>query len=78
MRAQQGVHPRIGAVDVVPFIPLKKCRHGRCRRDARRFGRAFAEKKLVPVYFYGEAALVEDRQGAAPNPQGATRLSKNG
>lgn len=62
MRAQQGVHPRIGAVDVVPFIPLKNAIMADAVETARRFGRAFAERNRLPVYFYGEAALVEERR----------------
>ena len=62
MRAQQGVHPRIGAVDVVPFIPLKNAAMADAVETARRFGRAFAQRNGLPVYFYGEAALVEERR----------------
>jgi len=62
MRAQRGVHPRIGAVDVVPFIPLKNAAMADAVETARRFGRAFAERNGLPVYFYGEAALVEERR----------------
>jgi len=62
MRDQQGVHPRIGAVDVVPFIPLKNAVMADAVGIARRFGRAFAERNGLPVYFYGEAALIEERR----------------
>ena len=62
MREQQGVHPRIGAVDVVPFIPLKNAIMADAVKAARRFGRAFAERNGLPVYFYGEAALIEERR----------------
>ena len=62
MRAQRGVHPRIGAVDVVPFIPLKNAAMADAVEAARRFGRAFAQRNGLPVYFYGEAALVEERR----------------
>jgi glutamate formiminotransferase / 5-formyltetrahydrofolate cyclo-ligase len=62
MREQQGVHPRIGAVDVVPFIPLKNAVMADAVETARRFGRAFAVRNGLPVYFYGEAALVEERR----------------
>lgn len=62
MREQQGVHPRIGAVDVVPFIPLGNAVMADAVEAARRFGRAFAQRNGLPVYFYGEAALVEERR----------------
>jgi glutamate formiminotransferase len=62
MRKHKGVHPRIGAVDVVPFVPLK----GATMKDAidlaHRFGRAFGKKRKIPVYFYGEAALDPKRR----------------
>ena len=57
MRAHRGVHPRIGAVDVVPFVPLRGASMKNAVDVAHRFGRAFGEKNKIPVYFYGEAAL---------------------
>jgi glutamate formiminotransferase len=57
MRRHSGVHPRIGAVDVVPFIPLMGSKMQDAVSVAHRFGRKFGEKCGVPVYFYGEAAL---------------------
>ncbi|MGZ6220368.1 MAG: glutamate formimidoyltransferase [Syntrophales bacterium] len=62
MRKHRGVHPRIGAVDVVPFVPLR----GATMKDAvdlaHRFGRALGEKRKIPVYFYGEAAINPERR----------------
>ena len=57
MREHKGVHPRIGAVDVVPFVPLKGATMKNAVDAAHRFGRAFGKKKKIPVYYYGEAAL---------------------
>lgn len=57
MREHRGVHPRIGAVDVVPFVPLKGAVMKDAVEVAHRFGRAFGKRKNIPVYFYGEAAL---------------------
>ena len=66
MRQHRGVHPRIGAVDVVPFVPLK----GAVMKDAvdaaHRFGHTFGKKNKIPVYFYGEAAL-EPRRRELPD-----------
>jgi glutamate formiminotransferase len=56
MRKHKGQHPRIGAVDVVPFIPVRDVSMEECIEIARRFGRTFAEKCKVPVYLYGEAS----------------------
>ncbi len=57
MEKHSGVHPCIGAVDVVPFTPIKNISMKETVEIARRFGRAFGEKNNIPVYFYGEAAL---------------------
>ncbi|MGD0276182.1 MAG: glutamate formimidoyltransferase [Syntrophales bacterium] len=61
MRCHRGVHPRIGAVDVVPFIPLLGANMEDAVKLAHRFGYAFAEECRVPVYFYGKAALYPER-----------------
>ncbi|HOD36463.1 MAG TPA: glutamate formimidoyltransferase [Syntrophales bacterium] len=62
MCRHRGVHPRIGAVDVVPFVPISGLGMKDAVEAARRFGKAFAERNGVPVYFYGEAALRTDRK----------------
>jgi len=62
MRRHKGQHPRIGAVDVVPFIPIKNVRMEDCIELARKFGETFAEKCGVPVYLYGEAAAKPERE----------------
>ncbi|MEM2419381.1 MAG: glutamate formimidoyltransferase [Candidatus Bathyarchaeia archaeon] len=62
MRTHRGQHPRIGAVDVVPFVPIKNASIEDCVKLARRFGRALAEKHEVPVYLYGEAATKPERR----------------
>ncbi|HPC04974.1 MAG TPA: glutamate formimidoyltransferase [Syntrophales bacterium] len=65
MRDQKGAHPRIGAVDVVPFIPVMDMDMGEAVALARDFGTAFGERNGVPVYFYGEAARKEERRTLA-------------
>jgi glutamate formiminotransferase len=62
LRGHRGVHPRIGAVDVVPFVPLAGLTMAEAVATARRMGRAFAAETGVPVFFYEEAALVEGRR----------------
>lgn len=62
MCGHAGVHPRIGAVDVVPFIPLGDADMSDAVRIAHDFGREFSEKFQIPVYFYGEAALTPSRR----------------
>ncbi|RLG71302.1 MAG: glutamate formimidoyltransferase [Methanobacteriota archaeon] len=56
MEKHRGEHPRIGAVDVVPFIPLADTTMEECVRLAREVGRWIGEKLKVPVYLYEEAA----------------------
>ncbi len=56
MRTHKGQHPRIGAVDIVPYIPIKNVSIQDCVELAREFGEKFAAKTGVPVYLYGEAA----------------------
>lgn len=61
MKKHSGQHPRIGAVDVVPFIPVRNVTLEDCAQLARKFGRAFAEKSKVPVYLYAAAASKPER-----------------
>ena len=56
MNKHKGQHPRIGAVDIVPFIPIKNVKMGDCIKLAQKFGKTLAEKFDLPVYLYGEAA----------------------
>jgi glutamate formiminotransferase len=62
MREHKGQHPRIGAVDVVPFIPIKNVKMEDCIRLARKFGQTLAERCGVPVYLYDEAAAKSERR----------------
>jgi glutamate formiminotransferase len=56
LEAHRGVHPRIGATDVVPFVPLGATSMQVCVELAERVGRRIAAELDVPVYLYGEAA----------------------
>ncbi|MGQ9538055.1 MAG: glutamate formimidoyltransferase [Candidatus Bathycorpusculaceae bacterium] len=62
MRTHKGQHPRIGAVDVVPFIPVKNVTMEDCVQLARKFGETLAKEHDVPVYLYGEAASAPERR----------------
>ncbi len=57
LRHHQGVHPRIGAVDVMPFIPLRNVEMPECAQIAREVGYRIARELEVPVYFYEHAAF---------------------
>ena len=65
MEQHVGAHPRIGAVDVVPFVPLGATRLEECVDLARRFGEQIAKLFELPVYLYGEAALRPERRRLA-------------
>ena len=56
-----GEHPRIGATDVVPFIPLRGVLTQECVALAHDLGRRVGEELEIPVYFYEEAALRPER-----------------
>src|SRR4030081_2870576 len=56
-----GAHPRIGATDVVPFIPIEGCTIDDCVALARRVGREIWERYRIPVYFYESAATRPER-----------------
>ena len=65
MSRQKGSHPRQGAVDVVPFIPIRGISEEEAVSIARDFGRFAGEKLGVPVYFYEDAATHPERQSLA-------------
>ncbi len=60
-----GVHPRFGAADVVPFIPLRDVTMQTCVEMAHRVGRRVAYELQIPVYFYESAALRANYQDLA-------------
>lgn len=61
MEAHSGEHPRIGAVDVVPFVPLGDTTMDECVALAREFGARIAERFELPVYLYANAAARPER-----------------
>ncbi len=61
MDAHRGAHPRIGATDVVPFVPLSGVTMEECVELARTLGRRVGEELGIPVYLYEAAATRPDR-----------------
>lgn len=61
METHTGEHPRIGAVDVIPFVPLAGTTMDEAIALARAFGRRLADRFDLPVYLYANAALRSDR-----------------
>ena len=62
MRKHTGSHPRMGAVDVVPFIPVKDISIDEALVIARAFGKFLGDELGVPVYYYEDAATSEERK----------------
>jgi len=61
----EGQHPRLGAVDVIPFIPIKGVTLDEADALAKEVGKTLAEKYSLPVYFYEKSASAEYRQNLA-------------
>jgi len=56
LRSHSGEHPRMGAVDVVPFVPIEGVTMADCVALAKKVGAAVAERYGVPVYLYEDAS----------------------
>jgi len=65
LNRHQGEHPRIGAADVVPFVPVQGVSLAACVAIARAAGEQIYQRFQIPVYFYEEAALRPDRRNLA-------------
>lgn len=61
LTVQQGLHPRIGAADVVPFVPVSGIKLEQCALLARQAGAEIWSRYGIPVYFYEAAAARPDR-----------------
>ncbi|OLD45838.1 MAG: glutamate formimidoyltransferase, partial [Armatimonadetes bacterium 13_1_40CM_3_65_7] len=62
MTTHRGEHPRLGAVDVIPLVPISGVTMEECASAARDLGRQIWETLHVPVYFYAEAATRPERR----------------
>ena len=62
LRTHKGEHPRMGAVDVVPFVPIKDATMADCVALAKDVAAAVAEKHQLPIYLYEDAASSPDRR----------------
>ena len=61
LTSQHGVHPRIGAADVIPFVPVRGISLEQCALLARQAGMEIWKRHHIPVYFYEAAAARPDR-----------------
>ncbi len=65
LNTHKGEHPRIGATDVVPFIPVKDVTMEECVELANKLGKRIADELSIPVYLYEEAATKPSRKNLA-------------
>ena len=70
LNQQRGVHPRVGAADVIPFVPISGITLKECVDLAHATGHEIWRRARVPVYFYEAAALSPDRVNLAHVRQG--------
>jgi glutamate formiminotransferase len=74
MRVHQGEHPRLGATDVLPFVPIRGVTIDDCVRLAHEAGAAIARELSIPVYFYERAARRPERVNLEDVRRGALEL----
>jgi glutamate formiminotransferase len=74
MRTHRGEHPRLGATDVLPFVPVQEVTMDDCVRLAHEAGKRIARELSIPVYYYEQAALRPDRVNLEDVRRGALEL----
>src|SRR5690242_14101641 len=74
MRTHAGEHPRLGATDVLPFVPIHGVTMVDCVRLAHEAGKRIAHELSIPVYYYERAALRPDRVNLEDVRRGALEL----
>ncbi|HEX5324027.1 MAG TPA: glutamate formimidoyltransferase [Capsulimonadaceae bacterium] len=70
MRVQEGVHPRMGAVDVVPFIPVEGCDMDYCVALSREVAQEIAGEFDLPIFLYARSAASDSRRKLADIREG--------
>ena len=65
LRAHRGEHPRIGATDVIPFVPISGVTMQECVALSEEVGAKIAERYRIPVYLYEQSARIKARQDLA-------------
>lgn len=71
MRQHKGEHPRLGATDVLPFVPVHDVTMEQCVQLAHEAGNRIASELSIPVYFYEQAALRAERKNLEDVRRGA-------
>ena len=70
MRKHRGEHPRMGATDVCPFVPVSGVTMAQCVELAQKLGERVGRDLGIPIYLYGEAAQKAERRSLADIRQG--------
>nr|MBP9891717.1 glutamate formimidoyltransferase [Planctomycetota bacterium] len=70
LRNHQGEHPRMGATDVIPFVPIEGVDMAACVELARRCARRIGDELGIPAFLYGEAATRDERRNLAQVREG--------
>ncbi len=70
MRKHKGEHPRLGAIDVVPFVPVANVTTEECVRISEKFAELISKELKVPVYLYEHAARKPERKSLSSIRQG--------
>ncbi|MFZ5945835.1 MAG: glutamate formimidoyltransferase [Bacillota bacterium] len=65
MNIHTGEHPRMGAVDVIPFVPIKNVTMEECILFSKQLGERMASKLSIPVFLYEESAINSERKNLA-------------
>ncbi|MDO5015730.1 MAG: glutamate formimidoyltransferase [Eubacteriales bacterium] len=65
LRKHHGAHPRMGATDVIPFVPIRNCTVQDCDELAKRVGKRIGEEHKIPVYLYEDSATSPNRKNLA-------------
>lgn len=74
MRQHRGVHPRLGATDVLPFVPIRGVTMANCVAIAHEAGERIARELSIPVFYYEQASLRPDRVYLEDIRRGALEL----
>lgn len=74
MHTHRGEHPRLGATDVLPFVPIRSVTMDDCVRLAHEAGKRIANELSIPVYYYERAARRPDRVNLEDVRRGALEL----
>jgi glutamate formiminotransferase len=70
LRNHHGEHPRMGATDVIPLVPIKNMTTDECDHYAKQLGNRIADELKIPVYFYEKSATKENRKDLSNIRQG--------